>query len=287
MLSKTEQEKMNMIQEYSNTVDFNRLSSVKSYVDDFHMHNFYELFILLKGELSFLIQNSRYEITAGTLLVVNDTELHRSINRQKQPYERIYIHIPPVFFSRHATSEIDLRACFKNRKPGEHNLMLLDEAQTDFIIRQYESMKQAASYPLNGQQLLIDSYVIQLLIYVNNLFDKHQVILPSAYSANTQAIIHYIENHLLDALTLDKLADELFLNKYYMCHMFKKETGTTIFNYIFLCRISKAKTLLLQGKSVTEACYEAGFRDYTNFITAFKKVTGYTPKKYQLLMRRN
>lgn len=276
---------MIMIQEYSNTIDFNRLSSMKSFVDDFHMHNFYELFILLKGELSFLVQNSRYDIAAGTLLVINDTELHRSINRLEQPYERIYIHIPPDFFQRYATSEIDLSACFKNRSPGENNLMLLEDSQTDFILRQYESLKQAASYPLNGQQLLIDSYIIQLLIYVNNLFDKHQTILPSAYSANTQTIIHYIEKHLLDVITLDELANELFLNKYYMCHMFKKETGTTIFNYIFLCRISKAKSLLLEGKNVTEACYGAGFRDYTNFITAFKKFTGYTPKKYQLFMR--
>ena len=107
-----------MIREFSEKIDFNRLASMSSYVSDFHIHNFYELFVLLDGELSFFIQDSCYQITAGTMLVINDLELHKAINRLQTPYERIYIHIPPPFFQRHQTPEIDLSACFHNREPG-------------------------------------------------------------------------------------------------------------------------------------------------------------------------
>lgn len=130
----------------------------------------------------------------------------------------------------------------------------------------------------------METYLLQLLIFINHLFDGTPAVLPCTYSENTQIILQYIQDHLLEPITLDELAAHLFLNKYYMCHMFKKETGTTIFNYLLLCRLAKAKSLLMQGKNVTETCFGAGFKDYTNFITSFKKFTGYTPKKFQKLI---
>lgn len=273
-----------MIQEFSNKIDLNRLTSAASFVPDFHIHDFYELFILIKGELSFFIQDSCYHISAGTMLVINDLELHKAVNLLSEPYERIYIHIPTEFFLRHENDEIDLAACFKKRNAGENNLFLLDESQLYYIIQQYENMKQAAAYPLKGSTLLLESYLIQLLVFINNLLESCDTMFPPCtYSENTQIILRYIQDHLLDTITLDVLADHLCLNKHYMCHMFKKETGTTIFNYILLLRLAKAKSLLMQGKNVTESCSGAGFKDYTNFITSFKKFTGYTPKKYQKL----
>ena len=74
-----------MIREFSEKIDFNRLVSMSSYVSDFHIHNFYELFVLLDGELSFFIQDSCYQITAGTMLVINDLELHKAVNRLQTP----------------------------------------------------------------------------------------------------------------------------------------------------------------------------------------------------------
>lgn len=272
-----------MIREFSDEIDFSRLVSMESYVPDFHIHNFYELFLLLDGELSFFIQDSCYHITAGTLLVINDLELHKAVNQLETPYERIYIHIPLSFFRRYHTPEIDLAACFHDREPGTNNVVLLDDAQLQYIFLQYEHMNQAAAYPLAGKTLLLESYLLQLLIFINHLFDGKPAMLPCTYSEKTQTIIQYMQTHLLDTVTLDELAEHLFLNKYYMCHMFKKETGTTIFNYLLLCRLAKAKALLMQGKNVTETCFGAGFKDYTNFITSFKKFTGYTPKKFQKL----
>lgn len=257
---------------------------MSSYVSDFHIHNFYELFVLLDGELSFFIQDSCYQISAGTMLVINDLELHKAVNRLSTPYERIYIHIPPQLFQRYQTPEIDLSACFHNREPGTNNVVLLDESQFQYVLLQYEHMKQSSSYPLAGQTLLMETYLLQLLIFINHLFDGTPAVLPCTYSEHTQTILQYVQDHLLEQITLDELAEHLFLNKYYMCHMFKKETGTTIFNYLLLCRLAKAKSLLKQGKNVTETCFGAGFKDYTNFITSFKKFTGYTPKKFQKLI---
>lgn len=87
-----------MIQEYSDKITFNLLISQQSYVKDFHLHNFYELFLLLEGEVKFCVQQTFYHLTRGSLILINDLEIHKSINQKEVPYKRIYIHIPPAFF---------------------------------------------------------------------------------------------------------------------------------------------------------------------------------------------
>jgi AraC-like DNA-binding protein len=39
------------------------------------------------------------------------------------------------------------------------------------------------------------------------------------------------------------------------------------------------------GRNVTEACFESGFQNYNNFITTFRKSTGYTPKQYKDMLK--
>ena len=61
-----------MIHEYSDEISYNILTSRQSYVKDFHLHNFYELFLLLEGEINFCIQQSFYHLTPGSLLAINN-----------------------------------------------------------------------------------------------------------------------------------------------------------------------------------------------------------------------
>ena len=68
-----------------------------------------------------------------------------------------------------------------------------------------------------------------------------------------------------------------------ICKIFKEETGTTLNRYITAKRITIAKELLSGGSSVTDACMSCGFRDYSNFLKAFTKAVGVSPKKYAAL----
>ena len=85
----------------------------------------------------------------------------------------------------------------------------------------------------------------------------------------------------MEDFTLDDIAGYMALDKHYLCHLFKKETGSTIFQYIQAKRLCLAQLALSRGASVTEACEEAGFNDYSNFIRTFRKILGCTPGEYQ------
>lgn len=54
----------------------------------------------------------------------------------------------------------------------------------------------------------------------------------------------------------------------------------TINKYITAKRITLSKSLLSEGCSVSETCEKCGFNDYSNFLKAFTKAVGISPKKY-------
>lgn len=129
----------------------------------------------------------------------------------------------------------------------------------------------------------MDTYLLQLLVFTNNLFSEPVSSQIYQHTPIVQRMMNYMEAHILDSISLDSLAHIFSHNKYYLCHIFKKETGTTIYNYLLLLRIARAKALLSNKRNVSEVCELSGFTNYSNFITTFKKHTGYTPKKYALL----
>lgn len=272
-----------MIQEYSDEISFNVLTSKQSYVKDFHLHNFYELFLLLEGELDFCVQQTFYHLTPGSLMMINDLELHKAINRKETPYKRIYIHIPQNFFNKYKADDMDLAACFTDRNIGERNMIQLKDNQISYFVNQFRQISENKKHTQPGSKILLETYLIQLLVFVNNIYNLSIPHFMFQYAPTVQDIMNYMEGHLAESISLDSLAQIFSLSKYYICHIFKAETGTTIINYLLLLRISRAKSLLCEGKNVTETCYLSGFGNYSNFITTFKKHTGYTPKKYSTL----
>lgn len=272
----------------SGKITFQKLTSTHAYTNniDYHMHNFYEIYVLLEGDVNLYIKNSCYHITSSSLAIINSLEPHKFTNNRESMFSRIYFHIPKSFVLKYSNEQVNLADCFHNRASGNNNALLLSHSQKDYILDIFNKLTQCSNDNDNhfGINLLFDTYVIQLLIYVNNLYNNESFISPSRYSPDIAFITEYIDSHILENITLDSLADMLSRDKYYLSHKFKKETDTTIFHYLIMARISKAKQLLSEGMNVTETCYNSGFNDYSNFITTFKKITGYTPKKFQKIM---
>jgi AraC-like DNA-binding protein len=65
------------------------------------------------------------------------------------------------------------------------------------------------------------------------------------------------------------------------CRYFKKSTHYTFTDFLNHYRINQAKKLLLQDKTVTEACYETGFGNISYFNKSFKKIAGENPSSFK------
>lgn len=99
-----------------------------------------------------------------------------------------------------------------------------------------------------------------------------------------EKVVDYIEAHLDDELTLDKIADALNYSKFYVVRAFNEETGSTVYKYIQGRRLTlAAQTLVKTDQPIIEIAYRAHYDSQQAFTLAFKQVYECTPKIYRSL----
>lgn len=92
----------------------------------------------------------------------------------------------------------------------------------------------------------------------------------------------YIHEHYNEDLSIDNVADYVFLNSNYLCTVFKKETGKTLIAYLTEYRMSKAIDLITNTlMKVSDVAKQVGYRNPSYFNMIFKNHFGNTPTAYR------
>ena len=104
----------------------------------------------------------------------------------------------------------------------------------------------------------------------------------SALGSKLKQILHYLDEHYTETISLDFLAEEFYISKYYLAREFKKEYGTTIIRYVLAKKITHAKELLrYSNSSIEEIARLCGMDDASYFNKVFKKMEGCTASEYR------
>lgn len=104
----------------------------------------------------------------------------------------------------------------------------------------------------------------------------------SALSDKLRDIVHYLDEHYTEDISLDGLAEQFYISKYYLSREFKKEFGTTIIQYILSKKITNAKELLrYSNSSIEDIAGLCGIGDASYFNKVFKKIEGCTASEYR------
>ena len=91
----------------------------------------------------------------------------------------------------------------------------------------------------------------------------------------------YIYQHLLEELTVGQIADHFYMSADHLNRLYKKQTGTTINQYIIRERMNLAAELLTQTEySATEIAMHVGYSSYPSFVNMFIKIHGVSPSAY-------
>lgn len=102
----------------------------------------------------------------------------------------------------------------------------------------------------------------------------------------TEKILSYVEEHLENELSLEKIAEALHYSKFYIARAFKENTGITLYQYIRGRRLSEAAGKLAESEQpVTEIAFEAGYASQQAFIQAFRLEYECTPQEYRRIGR--
>lgn len=92
----------------------------------------------------------------------------------------------------------------------------------------------------------------------------------------------YIFLHLHEKISLSELAGELYINKNYLCELFKKEEGLTLGEYILQQKVKSIQNMLIYSKyTYSEIASYFGFSSQSHLGRQFKKVTGMTLQQYR------
>lgn len=94
--------------------------------------------------------------------------------------------------------------------------------------------------------------------------------------------VEYIENHLKEDLSLNRIAKELNYSKFYIARTFAEMTGCTIYKYIQGRRLTLAAQQLVESKTpISEIAYEAHYNSQQAFTLAFHQLYLCTPQTYR------
>jgi len=97
----------------------------------------------------------------------------------------------------------------------------------------------------------------------------------------------FIRTNYKKKIKLEDISKVVYLSPYYLSHIFKKETGYTLFQYLTNVRIEEAKKLLeITQWNTTRISFEVGCTDQSYFCKVFKKVEGISPYKYRKAMKK-
>jgi two-component system response regulator YesN len=98
-----------------------------------------------------------------------------------------------------------------------------------------------------------------------------------------QAMLSYLEAHSDELITLDDLSQTFFLNRTYICDLFRKRTGKTFKRYLNDIRIYRACTLLKRSSlPVVSIAQRVGFDDAHYFARVFKEIMKIRPGEYRI-----
>ena len=138
--------------------------------------------------------------------------------------------------------------------------------------------KESRAY---GSDLLAQGALVELVIGLNRAAEERSDSRPAGASDEVvDAVLHYINEHFNEPLTLDDLAARFFISKYHLLRKFDAQVGTTVHRYILQKRLINAKQLLAGGVLPNEVCQYCGFGDYANFYRAFKAEYSQTPRQF-------
>ncbi|WP_256157875.1 helix-turn-helix transcriptional regulator [Blautia marasmi] len=249
----------------------------------FHFHDQMEILLIMSEGESFYIRDKIYPISRGSIFILNSSDLHRSVPKPRSIYQYYSIRFYQEEVEGISTEDFDLLKCFRNHNQFNHmNKLNID--QIDHLLKLINKIEYylASDCSAFGKDIFARTLLAEVLVYINFLYDTPLLTqVPSEEQISAYyPVIDYINEHITEKISLDLLAQNFYVSKYYLSHRFKDLTGMTITDYIIRRRLTLAKSYLRQGLSVMLAGERAGFNSNNHFIHTFTKTVGMSPKQY-------
>ena len=235
-----------------------------------HTHNHLELFYIVGGKGQFLIQDQLYPVNVNNLVIINPNVTHTEVGLNAQPLEYIVLGIEGIELAASEGSN------------GQFNI--LDYFESVEVSGCLRNILREMEQKNPGYEDVCQAYMEILIIRLMRNTALAVPTEPQMISGNRQctAVKRYIDLHFKEALTLEQLAEDAHMNKYYLSHAFKREYGTSPINYMITRRIEESKYLLAETDlSMSQIAQLLGFSSLSYFSQVFRRTQAVSPMEYR------
>ena len=247
-----------------------------------HIHSAAELLYVREGSYSVFLDNTKYEINEGDLILFCSGAIHSVVAGENERNSYYVIKIPPSFFMdfarRDAGTEYTMRfavnrkenKCLWTKKELEESKILhvLDELITEFQQKEYAS------------EVAIKLKTMELLLAILRQDAPSEPLSSDRTARIIYELMRYVHEHFADDIDEKALAESYGMSYSYFSRSWRRVTGMTFKVYLNRTRISKAEQMLsANGSSVSDTATACGYNSISYFIRTYRIITGRTPHK--------
>lgn len=250
-----------------------------------HIHKEYELYFLLEGERYYFIEDSTYRVENGSLVLVPSGSIHRTAYAVPGGFhERILLQLNEDYLAPllHKLGLPPLSSFFSipvlqpSAADQKHLLQIFDNIFAELSSKQ-------ANYDVAVQLKLMELLLLisRCSTFCSDTATPPPTVMSAKYKKVNEATF-YIKEHFHEPLSLQSIADSIFVSRGYLSNIFNEVAGMKLTDYINIQRINYAKTLLSSSdESITSIADKCGFESITYFEKIFNSVTGSSPLKFR------
>lgn len=248
--------------------------------ENYHNHDFPEVIYILSGKGRCRVEEVVYDIEEGDLLLLNPRQMHQFYPREAgAPAVEFFI----------GFTDIQLPGLLPNFvRREEDNLIIHTTGELrQKLFKICSSMEAENAVCRPGRYFMLKSYLMQLLLLIirekaEPVEVKNGFAFESVNKKHVvEQILSYFEDHYQEKISLEQIAENMYLSPFYISKIFKSETGDTPIRHLINIRLERAYELLRSGtvKSVQEVAAMVGYEDAYHFSKLFKKKYGIPPSK--------
>ena len=232
-------------------------------------------FFCAGGALRCTVSGTEYSLLPGDLLIILPGE---ELLAETDGSTHRFLRVKREFVS--GVSADGIRAVHRFVKSGKRYIpaFLFELYRLDVIFDEVTRYATRARDDSDEMIRLLSSVLFLKLreIYICNDLEDSSQPKPGSYR-----ICAYINENLTRPITLDTIASYMYMDKSYICRIFKRDMGMTINAYLTNRRIALAKRLINRDRRLKDVYRDCGFKDYSTFYRAFLKYSGMTPEHFK------
>jgi len=248
--------------------------------ENYHNHDFPELVYILSGKGRCRVDDVVYDIEEGDLLLLNPRQMNQFYPREEgTPAVEFFIGL----------TDIQLPGLLPNyvREEAEPLVLHTTGELRQKLFKICSSMEAENAVYRPGRYFMLKSYLMQMLLLIirekaEPVEMKNGFVFESVNKKHVvEQILNYFEDHYREKISLEQIAENMYLSPFYISKIFKSETGDTPIRHLINIRLERAYELLEQKKvkSVQEVAAMVGYEDAYHFSKLFKKKYGIPPSK--------